>query len=274
MVRLAFDDSLQLRHLAGRRVGTCFSLSDATYGFFRSEESFWGKCIVSQLWMSSMVNAFGNQLLQRCVSVWALVFAWAGTTLMGMTYLARYEHQAGQSRQAPVTWPRDSEIKPSEDQPTLLIFAHPKCPCTLASFDELERLTADCQGQAEIYVVFVKPPIAGGKAAADTTAWESTSLWRIAKRTTGIKTRLDEGGKEARRFGALTSGQTLLFDAKGELLFQGGITSSRGHSGGNAGRDAIVSWITRGTSEVNRTPVFGCELGTEIEQGLAECCQQ
>ena len=37
------------------------------------------------------------------------------------------------------------------------------------------------------------------------------------------------------RFGAETSGQTLLYDRDGRLLFSGGTTGSRGHDGDNAG---------------------------------------
>ena len=60
---------------------------------------------------------------------------------------------------------------------------------------------------------------------------------------------------------ASTSGQTLLFDRDGDLIFSGGITGGRGHSGDNAGRDAIVSLVESGESTLDETPVFGCSLG-------------
>ena len=46
----------------------------------------------------------------------------------------------------------------------------------------------------------------------------------------------DDMAGEARRFGAVTSGQTLLFDTQGNLLFSGGITAARAQAGDNAGR--------------------------------------
>jgi len=53
----------------------------------------------------------------------------------------------------------------------------------------------------------------------------------------------DADGAEANRFGAETSGHTLLFDFGRRLLFSGGITDSRGHTGDNAGESAIVALI-------------------------------
>ena len=57
----------------------------------------------------------------------------------------------------------------------------------------------------------------------------------------------DDDGAEARRFGAETSGQTLLYDEHGALLFSGGITGARGHAGDNAGRASLVALLNRGS---------------------------
>ena len=54
----------------------------------------------------------------------------------------------------------------------------------------------------------------------------------------------DVEGVEARRFGAQTSGTTSLYSPDGRLLFSGGITSSRGHEGDNAGEDALTQAIS------------------------------
>jgi hypothetical protein len=77
----------------------------------------------------------------------------------------------------------------------------------------------------------------------------------------------DLEGRESRRFGAATSGQTLLYAADGRLLFNGGITESRGHSGDNAGRSAILSLVlgltSAPTGQPLSTPVYGCPLFDE-----------
>jgi len=70
----------------------------------------------------------------------------------------------------------------------------------------------------------------------------------------------DAGGSVARQAGAFTSGQTLLYSAGGRLVFNGGITHSRGHSGDNKGREAIVSFLEGRTLDQHIAPVFGCSL--------------
>jgi hypothetical protein len=43
-------------------------------------------------------------------------------------------------------------------------------------------------------------------------------------------------------------------------VFKGGITSSRGHSGDNLGRDAVIDLVTSGVASASSAPVFGCSL--------------
>jgi hypothetical protein len=52
----------------------------------------------------------------------------------------------------------------------------------------------------------------------------------------------------------------LLYDTAGRLLFSGGITAARGHSGDNAGREAIVALLAGAPTDRTQTPVFGCKL--------------
>lgn len=56
---------------------------------------------------------------------------------------------------------------------------------------------------------------------------------------------------------------SMLYGADGRLLFSGGITGSRGHSGDNEGRRAIVSLLTGEGAYKSDTPVFGCSLFDE-----------
>jgi hypothetical protein len=112
---------------------------------------------------------------------------------------------------------------------------------------------AHSQGRLNAYVLFIKPP----GLASD---WAVTNLWQSAARIPGVKVLEDSDGSEARRFNSATSGQALLYDPQGHLLFSGGITAARGHSGDNAGRDAIVSLVNANPADRNQTPVFGCPL--------------
>jgi hypothetical protein len=112
---------------------------------------------------------------------------------------------------------------------------------------------AHCQGRLNAYVLFIKPE-------GFTEDWEKTDLWQSASQIPGVQVISDPSGEEARRFDAVTSGQTMLYDLKGELVFRGGITASRGHSGDNAGRTAIVSIINHEIPDTNESHVFGCPL--------------
>jgi hypothetical protein len=70
----------------------------------------------------------------------------------------------------------------------------------------------------------------------------------------------DNDGEEAKRFGAATSGYMLLYDARGTLLFRGGVTVSRGHEGDNEGFDNLVVALRSGRRARTPSRVFGCGI--------------
>lgn len=179
--------------------------------------------------------------------------AWIGVILVGMALLAEHENQPGAARQAPMNWPRDSQIHLSTNEPTLIMFAHPRCPCTRASLEELRKIVAQHPGAVSPWIVFFEP------ANAD-APWRQTDQWATARSIPGAHVIRDPDGVEARRFDALTSGQTLLYDSAGRLVFSGGITLARGHVGDNAGRFAIESLLTQRPAGNRETPVFGCPI--------------
>lgn len=122
---------------------------------------------------------------------------------------------------------------------------------------------AQAQGRVIAYVLFLKP-------AGSSPDWEKTDLWQSAARIPGVTVVADANGIEARHFHAETSGQTALYDIDGHLLFNGGITSARGHSGDNAGRSAIVSLLNTGEADRTETAVFGCPLYSNRSECLEE----
>jgi hypothetical protein len=179
---------------------------------------------------------------------------WLSMIGAGLGLLWNYEGTPGVAAAAtPGRWPAASRIKPDAQRATLVMLAHPHCPCTRASIGELARLMTQAQGRVTAYVLFVKPPLFSD-------GWEQTDLWASAAAIPGVTVVRDDDGAEAVRFHAATSGQTVLYDAAGNLLFSGGITSARGHAGDNAGRTAIVSLLTSDEAEERGTPVFGCPL--------------
>jgi hypothetical protein len=134
-----------------------------------------------------------------------------------------------------------------------VFLAHPQCTCTRASLDELTRVLARAPRPPKTYVLFLKP-------AESEAGWEQTDLWRAAAALPNVTLLRDDAGIEARRFGVMTSGQTLLYDRRGLLVFSGGITGSRGHGGMNAGEATLVDLLTRGTADRHASNVFGCPL--------------
>jgi hypothetical protein len=107
--------------------------------------------------------------------------------------------------------------------------------------------------RADAVVLFVRPD-------GVPTDWEHTDLWRRASEIPGVRVVLDEGGREARRFGAVVSGETILYDAGGRLLFHGGITPSRGHEGDSTGKARVLALLEGGATDRADAPTYGCEL--------------
>ena len=182
---------------------------------------------------------------------------WLAVIAVAMAWILHYSNTPGEAGAVPPVWPAGSAIAPDARQPTLLLFAHPRCPCTRATLGELARLLADCQGRVQAQVWFLQPAGAG----AD---WTNAALPQAAAAIPGLAIHWDADGREAARFHAETSGQTMLYDARGQLLFQGGITISRGHEGDNPGRRVLTA-LLNGSGPATagapvRTPVFGCSL--------------
>ena len=186
-------------------------------------------------------------LLLAGTILWLLVIS------IGLWMLWGYENTPGKAAEPPREWPADSKILPARDHATLVILAHPHCPCTRATIGELASIMAHSQGRLTAYVLFLKP-------RGFSEEWEKSDLWQSAASIPGVTAVIDDEGAEANRFHAATSGQTVLYDAGGRLLFSGGITGSRGHSGDNAGQAAILSLVNSGAADLTETSVFGCPL--------------
>ena len=178
---------------------------------------------------------------------------WLVGLSVGSGVLLVYDFTPGTRANSSREWPSRSQIARSADKPTLVLFAHPKCPCTRASIGELELLMAHCQGKVDAHVAFLQPPGAGKD-------WLDSDLWESARAIPGVSVAADPDGVEARNFGATTSGQVFVYSRSGGLLFSGGITASRGHYGDNAGLLAVMRILHGESPAMRETPVFGCAL--------------
>ena len=182
----------------------------------------------------------------------ALAAVWLGLAGAGLWQLWAYENRPGTEATAPRQWPTDTRLARVDGRPTLVFLAHPRCSCTRASLTELTEVLARATTRPKTHIVFIRPD-------GFERNWEKTDLWKRAMSLPGVTVTRDDAGVEAARFGAVTSGQTLLYDAAGNLLFSGGITGARGHEGENAGELALVNAINSGTTRA-RANVFGCPL--------------
>lgn len=190
--------------------------------------------------------------------LWLLAAGWLAVIAGAMFWILQYTNRPGAAGPGPGAWPAASGITRDPQVPTLLLFAHPRCSCTRATMAELERLLADCPGRVKAQVWFLHPAGTG----AD---WTNSALVKLASAVSGVTVHWDENGAEAARFHAATSGQTLLYDPSGHLLFSGGITLSRGHEGDNPGRAELETLLNQADAppaflRLPTTPVFGCSL--------------
>ena len=74
--------------------------------------------------------------LSRCVLP-ILTLLWLGAAAAGMSLLWDYALTPGEDGKSLSDWPVDSKLALDKVDPTLLVFVHPRCPCSRASMREL-----------------------------------------------------------------------------------------------------------------------------------------
>lgn len=187
-----------------------------------------------------------EKLLVAAIAVWLVgVIATFG-------YVWKYKSTPGTVGAVPVAWPADSAIIPVAGKPNLVVFTHPQCPCTRATIAELGRVASELGDRAQIHVVLVRPTDAPPH-------FEDGPIAERAARIGGVKLVVDDGS-EAKRFGSVTSGATVLYTSSGALAFHGGLTTARGHEGRSPAHTQIADVVLRDAGAALATPVFGCEI--------------
>jgi hypothetical protein len=192
---------------------------------------------------------------ERCSSsaiACALGGLWLAGVVAGSCFLWSYANTPGDEAEPPKHWPRASALPRSSYQPTLVLFAHPRCPCTVATLRELERMLARCPGRLHTVISFTRP------SGVDHD-WVDGRCLEIAMEIPDVHTLIDAHGREAALFRSTTSGHVCLYDVSGQLVFHGGLTRSRGHEGTSTGHEAILTFVS-GRRGATRSNVFGCPL--------------
>ncbi len=200
-----------------------------------------------------MRPASSNHRLKGPAALAATLAIWTLGVGFGLHKLMQYSYTPGRPAAAAPVWPANPWVTPARDRPTLLVFAHPRCPCSRATIGELARIMAVDQGRVSATVFFYAP-------STEAPDWDRTDLWRDAMAIPGVRTAEDRDGLAAQRFGAFTSGETLYYGTDGRLAFHGGITPARGHDGDSSGQDAILSLLAGSRAVRTSAPVFGCSI--------------
>lgn len=193
----------------------------------------------------------------------AFFLIWLFIVLMGFSFMERYVHRAGKAGPSPESWPSQSRIPFSVGRPMFVLFVHPLCACSVATFGELERLMVNFRGRIDVRIVFSGP-------LTDEATLAQSSVWQKSRQLKGADVFVDRDEREAKLFGAMTSGQTYLFDSNGKRVFAGGITPSRGHQGDSEGRLAILHWLETNHILLATSKSYGCSLSKTSREPTSE----
>jgi hypothetical protein len=179
-----------------------------------------------------------------------LLVVWCLSVAIGTATMVKYAFTPGRVATPPLEWPSRTQVQLASPKATLLVFVHPQCPCSRATLEELASIMV-LGRQVEGRVYLLEP--AG-------TQWERTDIYETATRIPGVRVLSDPNGAIAQQFGARTSGQSVLYNAAGRLVFSGGITAGRGHVGANDGLEAVLALLNGDPPRHRTSPVFGCAL--------------
>ena len=178
---------------------------------------------------------------------------WTFLSLYGFFYLLQYDHKESAYANISQDFPKEWLPLPPENKKAVVLNLHPHCPCSKASLREYQRIISRYSQQVVPTVVFYKPE---GKL----DSWVHGDLYHNISNY-NIHKVIDEDGRRMEEVGIMTSGHVLVYDDCGKLLYQGGITASRGHEGTNRG-SLQVEAVIAGSSPLHQQhfPVFGCEI--------------
>lgn len=197
--------------------------------------------------------------------VWTLFAFWTLAVTAGAVALLNHSFDGEQTMHAPSAWPEVlGTFNPEGDALTIVMAAHPQCSCTRASLAQLERLLARFPQQMHALVCVYQMP--GQKAQAV----QQSAFWKHLEALPGVEPKLDPEGTITALLGAEVSGSVAAFNRTGTLVFQGGLTASRGHEGPSLAIDHLAQLASGHVPEkgaVASAPVFGCRFESASAEG-------
>src|SRR3954452_15618698 len=93
----------------------------------------------------------------RKTAIMCMLAVWAAVVGAGARELLRYGNTPGEPGSPPAGWPVTAPVALARTRFTMLLFAHPQCPCSRASIGELSGIIAGNRGRVEATVLFFSP---------------------------------------------------------------------------------------------------------------------
>jgi hypothetical protein len=152
--------------------------------------------------------------------LWALVPFWAFLVVTGTGSLS-FHRQAGAVGRGASLWPDDTALARGSGKGSLLVVGHADCACTAEILRAVSAITTRAGSAFDVTLLFVRPP-----GAPDD--WTQSAERLQSEGIPGVHVFTDRDGREAKRFGASTSGRVLAYDAAGALIYSGGFSTEGG----------------------------------------------
>jgi len=188
---------------------------------------------------------------------WLLTSAAVLAVALGWYQLFTFSSTPGAQLAAPAHWPREIPLPSASQVSLLLVFIHPRCSCTPATLQQLGQILSSTHTTVPAAVQIALVVYRSQTVNPDTypATFEPAKFLH-----TPAQILPDPNGLLARRFGAATSGEIVLYAADGHLLFQGGITPMRSQTGRSAGAEALRNALATGATQRKAASVFGCPI--------------
>ncbi|MDA8792481.1 hypothetical protein N9N67_04500 [Bacteriovoracaceae bacterium] len=178
---------------------------------------------------------------------------WSIGIISGLVITYEYSLGSGEKSQLKSSWPNESSLKFNPGKYNLVMFLHPECTCSKASLFHFKEILSEIKhDNLDSKIIFTMPK-------EKEKEWINSALVKEVKEAGSIQLIFDQSSEEFKRFDAKTSGQAFLFSPSKDLLFNGGITDSRGHIGYNQGEDFIINTLNKRGLASKDVDVFGCD---------------
>jgi hypothetical protein len=184
---------------------------------------------------------------------WGLLVASLASASLGWMWLLEHAFRPTATRDFVAQWPCGARPVPAEADTRIIVFAHPYCPCTRATLDQLDQSLTRFPHNTFVRVVFTTAGLHGRDIA-------ESGLVAFARRMPRVDVYLDETAEETLRFQARVSGEVLAFDRSGNCQFHGGLTSGRGHRGESTGQRQLERVAVGDSTAPFIGPVYCCVL--------------